>query len=150
MKGRKKRSPLFLGFLLLLAVFISGTYPKEQGTTVIKEDGCYTCKEDVAAYIHEYGCLPSNYITKKEAQKLGWDSEKGNLDEAAPGRSIGGDRFGNYEELLPVKKGRTYYECDIDYEKGFRGPKRLVYSNDGLIYYTEDHYKTFEQLYEGE
>ena len=88
-----------------------------------------------------------SYITKKEAQELGWDNKKGNLSEAAPGKSIGGSHFGNYEKALPEKKGRKYYECDLEYQGGYRGAKRLVYSNDGLIFYTEDHYQTFEQLY---
>lgn len=113
----------------------------------IKEDGTYTSKEEVAEYIHLYEKLPSNFITKKEAQELGWNNRDGNLDEVAPGKSIGGDKFGNYEELLPVKKGRKYFECDIDYEGGFRGAKRIIFSDDGLVYYTEDHYKTFEQIY---
>ena len=114
----------------------------------VDEDGIYTSKEEVAAYLHEFDHLPDNYITKNEAKKLGWVSSEGNLDEVAPGKSIGGDRFGNYEGSLPDKKNRTYYECDIDYEGGFRGSKRIIYSSDGLIYYTEDHYTTFELLYE--
>ena len=81
---------------------------------------------------------------------MGWDSKKGNLDEVAPGKSIGGNKFGNREGLLPEKKGRTYYECDIDYNGGYRGGKRIVYSSDGLIYYTEDHYNSFELLYTSE
>lgn len=113
----------------------------------IEEDGTYISKDEVALYLHIYGYLPDNYITKKEAQDLGWDSKKGNLDQVAPGMSIGGGYFGNYEGMLPEKKGRKYYECDLDYEGGYRGAKRLIYSNDGLIFYTEDHYKTFEQLY---
>ena len=113
----------------------------------IEEDGTYISKDEVALYLHIYGYLPGNYITKKEAQDLGWDSKKGNLDQVAPGMSIGGSYFGNYEGMLPEKKGRRYYECDLEYEGGYRGAKRLIYSNDGLIFYTEDHYKTFEQLY---
>ena len=113
----------------------------------IEEDGTYISKDEVALYLHIYGYLPDNYITKKEAQDLGWDSKKGNLGVVAPGKSIGGDYFGNYEGMLPEKKGRKYYECDLDYEGGYRGAKRLIYSNDGLIFNTEDHYKTFEQLY---
>ncbi len=115
-----------------------------------EETGIYTDKEQVAFYLHLYGRLPSNYISKKEAERLGWDSREGNLDEVAPGKSIGGGRFGNREGLLPEKKGRTYYECDIDYDGGYRGGKRIVYSNDGLIYYTEDHYNSFELLYTSE
>ena len=115
-----------------------------------EETGIYTDKEQVAFYLHLYGRLPSNYISKKEAERLGWDSREGNLDEVAPGKSIGGGRFGNREGLLPEKKGRTYYECDIDYDGGYRGGKRIVYSNDGLIYYTEAHYNSFELLYTSE
>lgn len=118
--------------------------PEEASVT---EDGLYILKDEVALYLHTYGHLPANYISKKEAQELGWDSKKGNLDEVAPGKSIGGSHFGNYEGMLPEKKGRKYYECDLEYEGGYRGAKRLIYSNDGLIFYTEDHYKTFEQLY---
>lgn len=113
----------------------------------LDEDGWYSSKEEVALYIHTFGHLPENYITKNEARDLGWDNKKGNLDEVAPGMSIGGDKFGNYEGLLPDAKGRKYYECDIDYEGGYRGAKRIIFSNDGLIYYTEDHYSSFELLY---
>lgn len=113
----------------------------------IDENGTYTSREDVALYLYTYGHLPENYLTKKEAQALGWDNKKGNLQDVAPGMSIGGDRFGNYEGLLPEADGRKYYECDIDYTGGYRGAERIIFSNDGLIFYTEDHYKTFEQLY---
>jgi len=113
----------------------------------LDEFGTYTSKEDVAEYIHTYGHLPDNFITKKEAKALGWVSKEGNLAEVAPGMSIGGDYFGNYEGLLPEEDGRDYYECDIDSDGGYRGAKRIVFSNDGLIYYTEDHYESFELLY---
>lgn len=116
----------------------------------VEEDGTYTSKEEVALYLHTYGKLPSNYITKKEAEALGWKREQGHagdLDVVAPGKSIGGSHFGNYEEQLPEKKGRKYYECDINYQGGSRGAERIIYSDDGLIFYTGDHYKTFEQLY---
>jgi uncharacterized protein YbjQ (UPF0145 family) len=112
----------------------------------IDEDGTYTTKEDVALYIYTYGHLPNNFITKKEAEKLGWSG--GSLEPYAPGKCIGGSRFGNYEGILPEKDGRTYTECDIDtLGADKRGAKRIVFSNDGLIYYTEDHYTTFELLY---
>ena len=104
----------------------------------------YTSKEDVALYIHVYGCLPDNFMTKTEARKLGW--EGGGLEEFAPGMCIGGDRFGNYEGLLP--EDREYRECDIDtLGRDSRGAKRMVFSDDGLIYYTDDHYESFELLY---
>ena len=112
----------------------------------LDEKGSYTSKEDVALYLHLYGKLPDNFITKKEASALGWPG--GDLRPYAKGKAIGGDRFGNYEGSLPSKKGRTYFECDIDTLKASsRGPKRIVYSNDGLIYYTADHYASFKKLY---
>lgn len=119
----------------------------EDSKVTVEEDGTYTSKEEVAAYLNLFGHLPDNYITKKEAKKLGWVSSEGNLDEVAPGKSIGGDYFGNYEEVLPVKNDVEYHECDIDYTGGRRNAKRIIYSSDGYIYYTEDHYTTFEQLY---
>jgi hypothetical protein len=110
------------------------------------EDGTYTSKEDVALYIYTYGHLPGNFITKDEARKLGW--EGGGLEGYAPGKCIGGDRFGNYEGLLPDAPGRKWTECDIDtLGANSRGAKRIVFSNDGLIYYTDDHYESFELLY---
>lgn len=123
------------------------SYSDGQQELSVDESGEYTSKEEVAAYLHIYGHLPGNYITKDEAKKLGWDSKEGNLGEVAPGKSIGGDYFGNYEGSLPEASGRKYYECDIDTDGSYRGAKRIVYSNDGLVYYTEDHYETFELLY---
>ena len=112
----------------------------------IDVNGSYTTKEDVSLYLYTYDHLPQNFITKKEAEALGWQG--GSLEPYAPGKCIGGSRFGNYEELLPEKEGRQYYECDIDtLGADRRGAKRLVYSDDGLIYYTADHYETFELLY---
>lgn len=109
--------------------------------------GEYNELQDVALYIHQYGQLPSNFMTKAEARKNGWSS--GPLDLLLPGKSIGGDIFGNNEKLLPEKQGRVYYECDIDtVGKKSRGEKRIVFSNDGLVYYTSDHYASFELLYE--
>ena len=126
-----------------------GNAPSEDqsaGLDALPENGSYTTKEDVALYIHTYHRLPDNFITKKEAQELGWPG--GSLEPYAPGMCIGGSRFGNYEGLLPEAQGRTYTECDIDtLGAGSRGAKRIVFSNDGLIYYTEDHYESFELLY---
>ena len=113
---------------------------------LLAPDGTFSTKDDVALYIHTYGCLPPNYITKSEARDLGW--EGGGLDDYAYGMCIGGDRFGNYEELLPDAPGRKWTECDIDtLHQDSRGAKRIVFSNDGLIYYTDDHYESFELLY---
>ncbi len=116
----------------------------ETSGEILDEYGTYTSKEDVALYIHLYGKLPENFMTKNEARDLGW--EGGSLEPYAPGMCIGGDRFGNYEELLPTD--RKYRECDIDtLGASSRGAKRIVFSEDGLIYYTDDHYETFELLY---
>lgn len=119
----------------------------EKAGLTVERDGQYYDKDHVALYIHTYGYLPSNYISKKDAQALGWPG--GSLEAYAPGKAIGGDYFGNYEGLLPKKKGRKYYECDIDTKGRGRGAKRIIYSNDGLIFYTDDHYESFTQLYGG-
>lgn len=113
----------------------------------VKESGEYTDKDSVALYIHLYGHVPSNYVTKTKARKAGWVNTKGNLWDVLPGKSIGGGGFYNDDGMMPDAPGREWFECDIDYEGGFRNAKRLVYSNDGLIYYTDDHYKTFQRLY---
>ena len=112
----------------------------------LDEDGVYTGKEELALYIHLYGHLPSNFITKDEARKAGWNG--GSLEPYCPGKCIGGDRFGNYEGQLPKAKGRSWTECDVNtLGAKSRGAERIVFSNDGLIYYTGDHYESFEQLY---
>ena len=99
-----------------------------------------------ALYLHQYGHLPSNFITKKEARAAGWPG--GSLEEYFPGMCIGGDYFGNYEGKLPKAKGRTWTECDINtLGKRSRGAERIIFSNDGLIYYTDDHYESYTQLY---
>lgn len=113
--------------------------------SVIEEDGVYTTPAMVAAYLYTYNKLPSNFITKKEAQKLGWVSKEGNLNDVAPGKSIGGDYFGNHENKLP--SDGKYHECDVNYESGRRGGERIIYSSSYNIYYTNDHYNSFTQLY---
>ena len=105
-----------------------------------------TSFEEVANYIKENGKLPDNFITKSEARDLGWEASEGNLAEVAPGMSIGGDRFYNYEGKLPEEPGTIYYECDINYVSGYRGGERLIFSNDGLIFKTEDHYQVFTEI----
>ena len=113
----------------------------------VVENGQYTDKNSVAYYVHTFGHLPSNYVSKTKARKAGWVSSEGNLWEVLPGKSIGGSEFYDDDEQLPYKRGRRWTECDIDYNGGFRNAKRIVFSNDGLVFYTNDHYKTFEQLY---
>ena len=118
--------------------------PEEQP---LDEDGSYTTKEDVALYIHTYGHLPSNFIKKKDAEAAGWSG--GSLERVLPGMCIGGDYFGNYEGQLPKAKGRKWTECDINtLGARSRGSERIVFSNDGLIYYSPDHYESFELLYD--
>ena len=118
-----------------------------ESADTIDENGVYTSKEDVALYVHTYGHLPANFITKKEAEAAGWQG--GPLDKVLPGMCIGGDYYGNYEGRLPKAKGRKWTECDLNtLGARKRGPERLIFSNDGLIYYTPDHYETFELLYD--
>ncbi len=100
----------------------------------------------IADYLFAHGELPDNFITKAEARALGWDSAKNYVSDVAPGKSIGGDRFGNYEGLLPKADGRQYYEADCNYVSGPRGAERIIYSSDGLVFYTGDHYKSFSEL----
>ena len=113
----------------------------QSGLPDVVEDGIYDSREEVAAYIVAFGKLPSNYITKDEARKLGWSG--GSVERYAPGKCIGGDRFGNYEGQLPDGK---YTECDIDtLDYKDRGSRRIVFSDDE-IYYTHDHYRHFEKV----
>ena len=160
---KKKKLPLWAALLLAALYLFFGmggdapeaaepVTPTDSIQNIVETDyqldpeGIYTTKEDVALYISIYGCLPENFMTKDEARKLGWSG--GGLENYAPGMCIGGDRFGNYEGLLPDAPGRTWTECDIDtLGAGSRGAKRIVFSNDGLIYYTDDHYESFELLY---
>lgn len=122
----------------------------DEAKLTVAEDGSYTSQEDVALYIHMYGTLPNNYITKEEAYSLGWDKDSNNLWDIADHKSIGGDRFYNREGLLPNASGRYFYECDINYTGTRRGAERIVFSNDGLVYYTADHYESFTLLYGNE
>ena len=155
---KRKLYALILLLVLLGTVFSRGfdfTLPEPSAEPVqsedvteeiLAEDGWYYSAEDVALYLSTYGYLPGNYITKDEARELGWDG--GSVEKYAPGKAIGGDKFGNREGLLPDKDGRVYYECDIDtLNSDSRGAKRIVFSNDGLIYYTSDHYESFDLLY---
>ena len=157
----KKLLSLFLALLLALSLMGCGALGEvdwdevgqslQSGETspqdtqhAITEKGHYTTKEEVALYLWVFGHLPDNFITKKEAQKLGWSG--GSLEAYAPGCCIGGDSFGNYEGLLP--DGPTYTECDIDtLGAKSRGAKRLVFSSDGYIYYTDDHYESFRAVW---
>lgn len=117
----------------------------DNGSWAPERGGYYYDVKNVVLYLEAYGELPENYITKNEARRLGW--EGGSVEDYLEGAAIGGDRFGNYEELLPVSDGRTYTECDIDtHGYGSRGSRRLVFSSDGLYFYTADHYESFKKV----
>lgn len=157
---RSPRSLLYLVIMGLLLVlggnsFLGGSLPAgtqapgaavEGASAPQLQEGPVITPQAIAAYLFKHGELPDNFITKQEAQKLGWDSAKNYVSDVAPGKSIGGDRFGNYEKLLPDKPGRVWRECDCYYESGPRNAYRICYSNDGLVYYTDDHYKNFTQM----
>lgn len=157
MKNRlKKLLTLFILLTALLGAFISyrlnnvenpvGPDTPNVVEVTVKEDGVYTSKEEVAAYLIAYHKLPENYITKTKAKKLGWDADSGNLTDVCKGCSIGGGPYQNLEGTLP--EDENYYECDIDYTTGYRNGKRLVYTKWGKIYYTDDHYETFVLIYD--
>lgn len=148
-----KRLLALLLTLLLLCGFALGEVLVD-GDVAITEDLLveygydYYSLEEVALYLHAFEELPPNYITKDEAYDWGWDSRDGNLWDVAYGYCIGGDRFGNREGILPKARGRQYYECDVNYDGGYRDAQRIVFSNDGMIFYTQDHYESFDLLYE--
>ena len=146
MKNRVFAALLSLLLMLALAPAALAAITVDAADYAVEEDGWYDSMEEVAIYLTFFEELPGNYLTKKEAQAIGWESRKGNLWDVADGCSIGGDRFGNYEGLLPEAKGRKWTECDIDFDGSYRGAERIVFSNDGLIYYTGDHYESFEEI----
>jgi len=146
---RMKKMLLCLLLIMMIAMApaaLAKTITVDAADYLVEEDGWYDSLEEVSVYLTFFEELPDNYITKKEAQSFGWDSRKGNLWDVAYGCSIGGDRFGNYEGLLPDAKGRKWTECDIDFDGSYRGSERIVFSDDGLIYYTDDHYKSFDRI----
>lgn len=146
MRGIGRVLALLLALMLLAPAAVAGTITVDAADYEVEEGGWYDGMEEVAIYLTFFEELPDNYLTKKEAQALGWESRKGNLWDVAEGYSIGGDRFGNYEGLLPEAKGRRWTECDIDFDGRYRNGKRIVFSSDGLIYYTDDHYESFDEI----
>ena len=128
--------------LLLLSLFLLTDHAAGAEKYATKA----TSFTEVAHYIQTHQRLPDHYITKKDARKLGWNPSRGNLWDVAPGKSIGGDVFRNLEKALPEKKGRIWHEADINYRGGKRGKDRILFSNDGLIYKTENHYRTFTRI----
>ena len=147
--GKLKRR-LCVFVMLLMLLFSSAAFAAQIVISAdqypVTKSGWYSTMEEVAVYLATFDRLPGNYMTKKEAQALGWNASSGNLWKVASGCSIGGDRYGNYEGLRPDARSRKWTECDIDYNGGRRGPKRIVFSSDGLIYYTADHYNLFDEI----
>lgn len=157
-----KRFFAMLLALLMTLVFFAHAETDTQEMEILVEDGVvitedllveygydYYSDEEVALYLYVFRELPPNYLTKDEAYDLGWISSRGNLWEVAYGLVIGGDMFGNREGRLPDAYDRQWYEADVNYEGGYRGSERILFSNDGLIYVTYDHYETFTLLFEG-
>ena len=134
-------------FLKVVTAEPAGAPEAEAADPPDEEAGPVTEPQAIADYLFKHGELPENFITKEEAQDLGWDSSRNYVSDVAPGKSIGGDRFGNYEGQLPKARGRKFFECDANYTGGKRGPERIVYSSDGRVWYTKDHYGTFEELF---
>ena len=125
----------------------TATPVRTEKPTAAPKQTAITAPQDIADYIFAHGTLPDNFLTKNEARQLGWDSSQNYVSDVAPGYSIGGDRFGNYEGLLPDASGRKWYEADANYTAGPRGAERILYSSDGLVYYTNDHYQTFTEMH---
>lgn len=125
----------------------TATPVRTEKPTAAPKQTAITAPQDIADYIFAHGTLPDNFLTKSEARQLGWDSSQNYVSDVAPGYSIGGDRFGNYEGLLPDASGRKWYEADANYTAGPRGAERVLYSSDGLVYYTNDHYQTFTEMH---
>lgn len=161
MKKHFSRKKIFQ--IILLVILILGiTYlqnensanpvdePKIEQTNTTSSDlreniQALTQENRVVDYLKKHGELPDYYLTKNQARQQGWEAVKGNLCDVLPGKAIGGDIFGNREKLLPQKSGRKYFEADINYNCGRRGADRIIYSNDGLIFITKDHYKSFQK-----
>lgn len=97
----------------------------------------------VIDYVKQNHRLPDYYITKSEARKQGWNPSQGNLCEVLPGKAIGGDKFSNREKQLP--KGEQYFEADVNYNCGNRNADRIVFTKNGDVWLTHDHYKSFEK-----
>lgn len=115
----------------------------------VEESGLYTTRDSVAAYLCKFDKLPSNYVDKNEGISL-YETKTGNTFSkwnfnpwTTLGVMIGGDVFENREGLLP---SGSYHEADVDYSAKNRGTKRLIYQSDCVIYYTADHYETFNRL----
>ena len=143
---KKKSSPnvAVTAVTMTAPVLTAGPEAASEATSV---PGPMETAQELADYIFEHGGLPENFVTKNQAQDMGWKTKYRNVGDISPGLAIGGDYFGNYEKKLPVVKGRKYYEADCFYQGGPRNEYRIIFSNDGHVWYTEDHYNTFIELF---
>ena len=123
----------------------SNSSDDKRGNTIENSSEIFSITEakTVINYIKQNHHLPDYYITKNEAKKQGWNPSKGNLCEVLPGKAIGGDHFSNRENKLP--KGEKYFEADVNYNCGSRNADRIVFTKNGAVYLTKDHYKSFEE-----
>ena len=151
MRHRPFLRPLLAALLLLLLLPLLPAGPAAGGEAEVAAFARQLRLRDVDGFaealaaVRATGRLPRRYVTKDEAEGLGWRPGS-DLCDSAPGRVIGGDRFGNRERWLPEKRGRRWFEADLDFACGRRGAKRLVWSSDGLVYVTTDHYETFRKV----
>ncbi|KMQ67759.1 hypothetical protein ACM39_11790 [Chryseobacterium sp. FH2] len=102
-----------------------------------------TDERTVINYVKQKHTLPDYYITKNEARKQGWNPSKRNLCEVLPGKAIGGDQFSNREKNLPG--GKKYFEADVNYSCGNRNADRIIFTKEGDVYLTKNHYRSFEK-----
>ena len=138
---------LLTAILLLSACAASASGKKEDRPEVTEESLAMNAAQELADYIDEHGGLPENFIRKKEAEARGWKTTYRYVGDLGDGITIGGDYFGNYEERLPIVKGRKYYEADCYYQGRQRNEYRLIFSTDGHYWFTGDHYETFIELF---
>lgn len=136
---------LWIGLIIALVASWAGLKP-HFSTTPKTDIAQLTDAETVARWLQQHHKLPDLYLTKSEARRQGWNPGKGDLCEVLPGRAIGGDRFANREQRLPQQAGRQWYEADVNYDCGHRDADRLLYSSDGLIFLTTDHYRSFKPV----
>lgn len=161
--GKRK---IFLAFLfggigMFLVMYMFNGFPKKNTSTDnqqnetktevlkpinpnLKDDiSVITKAETVISYVKTNHHLPDFYLTKNEAKKQGWNPSKGNLCEVLPGKAIGGDYFNNREKQLPSSE--KYFEADVNYNCGNRNADRIIFTKNGDVYLTTDHYKSFQR-----
>ncbi len=97
-------------------------------------------------WLKQAGLLPDYYVTLKEVKLSGYRLYLGNLADVLPGKMITKGIYKNRNGHLPSAPGRIWYEADINYDGGYRGNDRILFSNDGLVFVTYNHYLTFEEI----